>query len=367
MKDKKSTLALCITQSQYQAHVSFLNSLSKALTKEKLDNLLLNFTEDSPIDRISTCTAAFSCQSNISPKDILLPVFSWLLDHPVQLLPRWWISEHENFTQACCDRSHLDYLKEFYPGKSVLFPHAACPDLSPLIPWEKKDIDVLFIGSLYQHKEEPDKLPLYIKQLIEIASQEVLNKPNLPVHEVLDALLKDMAYDDKPSFFHYICRSIDLYKSHHLRMRVLQTLDDAKFPLITYGQSSLPFPFKNFSHRGPVSYQEGLNLQGRAKIVINISPMFPQGGHDRIFSSMLSGSAVITNESSFMEDDYKQGESILFYKWDQLQELPEFLYEALSNEKKLQDIAEKGRAITLDKHTWKQRLPLLKDFLISTH
>lgn len=67
-------------------------------------------------------------------------------------------------------------------------------------------------------------------------------------------------------------------------------------------------------------YEEVLNVMDRSKIVLNICPSYKEGIHERICTSMLRGAVCLTDSSNYLKENFTDGENILFFHWDSLEE-----------------------------------------------
>ncbi len=100
------------------------------------------------------------------------------------------------------------------------------------------------------------------------------------------------------------------------RYRALEMLvkNDIRVDVFGANWESVPFADKLILH-GQVSYAENINIFSRAKIVFQDQAEFNHGAHDRVFSAMLNGAVVVSEYSSYLTDEFSDGEEIFFYDW----------------------------------------------------
>jgi spore maturation protein CgeB len=75
---------------------------------------------------------------------------------------------------------------------------------------------------------------------------------------------------------------------------------------------ALKYP-KEFIIHEYVSAQECENIMTDVKIVLNYSPRFADGAHDRVYGGMLAGAVCVTNPSEFLKEHFLDGEDIIYY------------------------------------------------------
>ena len=91
-------------------------------------------------------------------------------------------------------------------------------------------------------------------------------------------------------------------------------------------------------------YEVITELVSKAKIVVNASPNFNQGSHERVFTAMLNNAVVFSDKSSYYDEFYEDGKNILYYSMKTLDQDIEKL-KSLTNEK-LFEISNSAYSIT---------------------
>ena len=160
----------------------------------------------------------------------------------------------------------------------------------------------------------------------------------------------------------------DTYLRAAARDRILQTLVSSGLPLTLCGNGYEKASFygeKNAVFLPEISFPQTFSLMARAKVTLNILPLFRNGVHDRIFSAMLNGSAVLTDRSGWLDSHFKEHEQIFFYDGtgDALQTLPDRIALLLSSEDQLKSVAEAGKKEAFLHHTWEKRFEAFLDIL----
>lgn len=290
------------------------------------------------------------------------PFYDVILDHPLyhhDALRR----KLKNFHVFCLDYNHRDYIREHYPHiKSVqVLPMTGeeCQNPAP-----NKDIGVLFTGT-YTNSEDikaiihlaPDNIRKDLKELIE----QMLEHTKFSQDDALRSLMKtsDSITEDN---FHIIMHSYflaDTFVRAYMREKVLKALINGGIPITICGEG-----WEKFKCIEPglvnimpgIPYADTFPLMSRSKIVLNVMPLFKAGAHDRIFSAMLNKCISLTDSSTYLSDNFRSGENIVFYDLQQLSKLPDIVTELHMNSARFNDIAESGYREAIKNHTWKSRV-----------
>ena len=84
-------------------------------------------------------------------------------------------------------------------------------------------------------------------------------------------------------------------------------------------------------------------------------PGFKDGSHDRIYTSMLQRSLVLTDKSEYLEETCKDFDTICYYDIKNLQSLPEKILQLRKDETLAEKIADHGYHYARYNHTWAER------------
>lgn len=91
-------------------------------------------------------------------------------------------------------------------------------------------------------------------------------------------------------------------------------------------------------------------------MLLNVSHKFPRGSHERIWYGMAAGNCVLTNRSSFLENEFVHGQDVLFYQGDEVD--LDYLRHVIETGESL-EIAAEGQSKFLRGHTWQHRAELV--------
>ena len=92
-------------------------------------------------------------------------------------------------------------------------------------------------------------------------------------------------------------------------------------------------------------------------------PWFKSGVHDRVYSAMLNECVCLTDSSEYMDRTLKNGENVLLFSLDRLEQLPEMVKEYLQKPEELREIARNGYEYAKDTQTWQYRAKQLIEIM----
>ncbi len=84
---------------------------------------------------------------------------------------------------------------------------------------------------------------------------------------------------------------------------------------------------------------------------------------ERILNGMLCQSAVLSDTSTRLEEEFVDGKDILLFPLTQIASLPNRIKRLLAAPEQLQEIAENGYKKALEKHLWIHRAMQLLDII----
>lgn len=296
-------------------------------------------------------------------------VIDILMDPPFRFHPT--LEKHsKKYHLYCCDLNHVEYVKKYFGDKvsDVAFmPHVGTLRNKniPVISYENRKYDILFSGSY----AVPDS---YLKRIAELFPDDteilrmyqqvystLLDDSNLTIEAAVVETLDKMGYFVSDSMLKMLLNR-SLYVDWAIRMyyrgQVIKVLADAGFDLYLLGQGWEEHPSITCSnvHRieGQVPYAKTLEYMADAKINLNVMPWFKAGTHDRIFNTLLQHSLPLTDSSSWITENFTDGENIVLYDLEHLERLPEIVEELLGNSMRTEEIIKKGYTKVSQKFTW---------------
>lgn len=302
--------------------------------------------------------------------ELEIPHIAWLVDsaHYFEQMAKSPLN-----ILICPDATSAEILKGFGAEQAICLPHAF--EASEYSPADSpRDIPLLFCGSLIDPLEIEEHWRQYFKEplvshLIQAAEKTLFSASATyqeAYQEVVEAFPDTFALLSRTQIS-AIATMLDRYVRAKDRIQLLQSL--AGLPVHIYGNCLSSRSWgdfldisKGYQIYPAVNFQEHLGLLKRSQVVLNSSPMFKTGGHERIFYGLGSGAAVLTNKTPWNQEHFTAHE-LLTYSSGTPGEMRPYLEELLDQKLPLTAMAEKGQKRVMQEHTWDTRASQLLEFL----
>lgn len=287
----------------------------------------------------------------------------YFCDHPLYHYSRLARLDENNIILNV-DRKHTEYMKNRYPKfKNIAFVPLSGNGADRLIPYEQREIDVLFTGSYWVPKRPASKVENagFAEDVRWNVQQLLLEKPQISVEEALERVLLNYQIEITNDEFTQILNEfedIEFYVRSFYRDLMIRTLLRHGVELWVYGKGWDDLTCEGIEnlHILEGGAEVARRALGHAKIVLNIMPGFKDGFQERIAAAMLSEAVVVTDVSIYLEEHFSDGKELVFYRLEQLEELPGKIKELLEDSRHAKQIADLGKKIALEQHTWRNRV-----------
>lgn len=315
--------------------------------------------EDSNIAIPPILKGVVGCQMKILERDIFrrmaCPKYQFWFDNPIYFNDMFYNLPKEYYILSQ-DADYADYIKRYYGTENAIqFPPAG--EDAGYAGNQDRPYDVVFIGS-YRNQwdvdafsEEERKFYEYMKSHpdvnFEVGYRQYL-KENMPCEYEQDAIRTGLESVKNA------CRAVTSY----YRDVVIETLIAAGINVHVYGDSWQSFHSEHeaFLSRHPeVSVEESLEVLGHAKIGLNIMTWHKAGMTERIANIMLSGAVCVSDESSYLRENYTDGEELTLFRLSEISLLPQKVLELLRDEDLRRQMAVKAYERARKEHTWRKR------------
>lgn len=315
--------------------------------------------EDSNIAIPPILKGVVGCQMKILERDLfrrmVCPKYQFWFDNPIYFNDMFCDLPKEYYILSQ-DADYADYIKRYYGTENAIqFPPAG--EDAGYAGNQERPYDVVFIGS-YRNQwdvdtfsEEERKFYEYMKSNpdvnFEVGYRQYLEE-NMPCEYEEDAIRTGLESVKNA------CRAVTSY----YRDAVIETLIAAGINVHVYGDSWQSFHSEHeaFLSRHPeVSVEESLEVLGHAKIGLNIMTWHKAGMTERIANIMLSGAVCVSDESSYLRENYSDGEEMTLFRLSELSLLPQKVLELLRNEDHRRQMAVKAYERARKEHTWRKR------------
>lgn len=298
-------------------------------------------------------------------------IVSIMGDHPCHRVHQLSIRSSEHAVTAWSDASHLSALRALgFPHRAVFLPHAGPEPAETIIPHDEREIDLLFVGTLREPTDRarwragnPDASPIVADLIFDTV--EVVERTGAPV---LPATAEVMRHHDVSSSlltrddFARLIASIQDIAEVNRRVRILAALpDDLEIAIVS---NHLPLALCDRPNVRFLGYIDDFDrvrgLMRNASIVLNTTSKFPAGSHDRIWFAMAEGAVVATDASLFMQQDFRDGEAIVYLPQKHLEDEDlEPVIAAAKDARTLARLSDRASSIYRRRHTWTMRAPAL--------
>lgn len=291
------------------------------------------------------------------------PFYDYIVDHPL-FHYNCLMTQAKNFHAIVLDEGQAEYVKRYHPQvKSVhMLPLGATV---ALFDGEKNPADhVLFMGT-YDAPEKvydivkaaPEPFRGMMKRIIEMR----INAPELPMEEAFAECLKEDGMElDNAQFalFMNAMYASDAYIRDYFRKAALDELLKKKIPvhLVGEGWEKYQTPHEIYRTIGkPVTFDLSFEKIAREQIMLDVSPIFNRGIHDRAIAGMANRTVVLTDENPYRRSNFKDRMDMMFYSLTRIDSLSEAAGELMENEELRIKIRENAYRTFCTGHTWKAR------------
>lgn len=288
------------------------------------------------------------------------PFFDYILDHP--LFHYVGITNGgKNLHALVLDEAQERYVRNCYPNTASVhtLPLGATEALGE--GEKEQECRILFPGTydspdaVYEViKESPEPLQSIMKDLIE----RRIAKPLLPMEEAFAAYLREHDMElgtEQFALYMNAMYSVDAYIRDYFRKIALDQLLTQGIPVTVMGEGWEKYHYRDeHSLRREKGVVFGLSFEriAKAHILLNVSPIFNRGMHDRIPAGMANRAVVLTDSNPYLTSHFSDGKEMAFYSLKNLDTLSEWAERLLADGGIRADMAERAYREFLEHHTW---------------
>lgn len=291
---------------------------------------------------------------------------SLYVDHPIHHAQRISVPIRRK-VGLFLDRSHVQFMTAWSKGRGFAQLGFLPPGANQIDPppettdgaFMARDIPLLFTGTYRGEPVAPWRAepPSVGRDAVEAVAQRMAADGKLPVLDALKAVITGLGGDLTPDLFEEflpLLQAPQFYAEAHHRNALLHTLGQAGTAIHIYGNGWEPLleRYPAFVHGGVGSFEETLGLLRRTKLVLNSNNGFVAGGHERVFTAMAGGAAVLSDENRYYAEAFKPGREMAVYAWDKLDRVPGQIEALMADQDALAAQARAGARRTLADHTW---------------
>lgn len=375
------------SNAQYGVIDSFVTELAAAFSRQGVESPILHADRENPDDFLRAllqdppdCTLSFNGllpdhQGRFLADTIGIPHIAYLTDAPTHFFP---LLKSSQTIIASIDRDFCAAFRAAPFPKVLFLPHAASSSLA-LLKKEKPVYDLLMLNSFIDYEEIekswPSRYPSALVAVLKEAADTTLTQLDMPyMTAFIETFDRHMRQGKvlNPREIDHVSALDDLqaYIGGKSRVQMLRAIESARVDVFgsgSEGWKKYVGDKQNLCFHPPVPFTEALNLMRKTRILLHCTPEIKGGGHERIFNGCASGAVILSLETPYLREEFKEGETILFFQLDKKEKFNQIISSSLQQDETLCQIAEQGRSFVLEQHTWDVRartllkeIPLLK-------
>lgn len=281
--------------------------------------------------------------------------FQFWLDYPLHFtnimrnLPK-------DYYVLCQDSDYAKQVRDYFgTPNAIQFPPGGTWQSENVLTLEDRPYDIVFMGSYFENCYES------LNEIQKKYYNFVLEHPQLTFEKALcemEQIQEKESYNEefiklmrelKPA-----CRAIIGY----FREKVICTILEFGYFIHVYGEdwNALETEHKaNLIIHPSVSADDSIKEFQKAKIGLNIMSWHKSGMTERIANIMLSGAVCVSDETSFLKENFQNGEEIVLFPIDQPEMAAESIKRVLEENDKRREIVEQGYKKAVREFTWESR------------
>lgn len=292
------------------------------------------------------------------------PKFQFWFDNPLRF-ENVLRNLSEEYYILCQDANYASLIRDYYHSQNAIqFPpggkmrHGMSREkgnetMSSI--HTERPYDIVFVGTYFE--ETADTLEGFEREFYDY----MLIHPQETFEQGLTMLLREKGEElDAEDFVRLSCslKSACRMVIGHYRNAVISTILEAGFTLHVYGDSWNHYEGTGREHleiHPYVTMEESLKELGKAKIGLNIMSWHKAGMTERVANIMLSGAVCLTEETDYLREHMQEGEEIISFSIDRLQELPAKIEYLLRHSDVREKIAGNAYRRAMAEYTWERR------------
>lgn len=387
-------ICLIVCHNLYSSKRYFTDKLAEAFRRSGIEVKVIQWPSgpvpDYVLDTIRrekpNFTASFNQPAPLKDKsyffeNLKIPHLTLLLDPAIYEIN---LASSPYAIVSCVDRNDCQFFEAANFDRTFFLPHAVEREIN-YDPKVDRPYDVVFSGTCY----DPDNLYAWwrahhtpevckvIEEAIEIGLSD--NKTSF-MQAVMQSLLSNHISPKDVDTLR-IAYYVDFYMRGIERIELIRSIKDAHVHIFGAPSWREEQPIKsweeyfkdqkNVTVHEAVDFSQSLEILKRSKICLNSMPMFKNGSHERLFTSLGCGALLLTTDNLFVRDHFVDKEDLLLFQFGNLGNVNEMVNYYIHHEESKNKLVESGRKKVLENHTWDNRAkqiikniqPFLKHFI----
>lgn len=291
-----------------------------------------------------------------------ITVFDFIQDHP-RNYPDTLLNPPCNIVAIAIDRNHEEYIRRHYPlVKDVFFATNGGTESKTPIQYKDRKYDVIYMGSCLNPGDRFPKIEFMEDggaEFYQCCVSTLFYNSGLTTEEVFDLYFENKGIslsDEKRRQINEKCGyAVEGMVRYQTRMEAIKALDNAGIQVDIWGEWNSEGFSDNVTIHDYVLPEELLDIAGNAKIALCATPWYKRGCSEKQMDALLCGCVCVTDTSEYLLENYNDGESIVFFDFENLDQLVADILWLLEHEDAAEAIAKSGYNTALIKDTWERR------------
>ncbi len=276
---------------------------------------------------------------------------SFYVDDPVYHILRYNINmAFPNTIYYTMNKNHNFFIEKFFKVKPKFIGHIGTKGDS--IEFNKKEYD-FFIAGTFENVDEMIKnfkstLSESEIELFEDIFDTMCAREDLHYYDFIETFLENMNLDINKQILIYQKYSPikKIYRALH-RESLLMAITSLGYNVVLAGNIANPIlkDLENVTYVGNLDYDTMLDYVTKSKFVLNSTPTYKYGVTERALDAMLRKTVVLSNESLFLKEFFKDMENVITYNLTDISDLKEKIDSIINNEEKYTFMVDKAYKI----------------------
>lgn len=295
------------------------------------------------------------------------PFYDYLLDHPL-FHYNGLVTRAKNFHALVLDEAQREYTAKYYPNvKSThMLPLGAT---EAMYHGPKNPADHIFFPGTYDSPDEvyhlievsPEPLQSIMRDLVE----RRLAEPLLPMEEAFGRYLAERGMELADADFALYMNAmypVDAYIRDYFRKAAVDALLRAGISVRAAGTGWEKYhepAGTRLERQKSVPFAVSFEKIAAEEVLLDVSPIFSRGMHDRIPAGMANRAAVLTDGNPYLEKTFQDGANLCLYSLSDLSTLTELAGRLLEDPGFRETIQENAYQEYKRKHTWRNRAEVI--------
>lgn len=254
---------------------------------------------------------------------IRVPFISALADHPAQMPPNHR-TQAKFVVNGYLYKEHLAVQQQIVrsPQMSVLIPHGIAPNpYSNRTPWNKRSRKIVFLksgGDPAARSASWQVWPNQLRSILEESSAQALQLPTGDITPIVLACLNAYGIDlsERHDILLALLNEVDWYVRLVRLTMMAKALCRVPADIIGARWEHIDQTGSRAKFHAAINAAQMPELFADTKFVINVTPNFSSGTHERIPNGFSAKACVLSDDNSYTKAKYSNLPNYFGFSWD---------------------------------------------------